>query len=409
MTPKKEPRTLPESIRFVASAPVVSNSDGERGGLCCASKCSSGNSELAVRTLPHRRSVKGVKLASIAEWSFLDSWKLSREVGRYLANPHDYCVDEFIEAAQKAVQEKPDSWVVWYSLADRCCQVGRYTEAMSACERCLDLRPRDIRSFYSIATVYNMLTYAEYSGARTPAMASDIMRLRQKSGIPPGKDILSNPYRVVEAAAESLVELGMTVEDAAQMAFCHFSQCLRMQPERNSEAAIAQHMATLKTRFPGIAEDNPRQSRVGERWWSEFNTSFQRMLEHFGGATGFLENDSDERHARAEFNAAIDDSLALLTAAENALKRLHTVWPAERESLDKLVAALAEARPWITINQAVLLLTCSGHALENLDEIRQGFARSRRHAEKSTQLMLEASAALGRSIADIEPHMACLG
>jgi tetratricopeptide (TPR) repeat protein len=52
---------------------------------------------------------------------------------------------------------------ILYSLADKYHETGYYAEALRATQKCVDLRPNDIRSTYALATSYNILSRAAWT------------------------------------------------------------------------------------------------------------------------------------------------------------------------------------------------------------------------------------------------------
>ena len=97
-------------------------------------------------------------MPSISQWSLTDGMILARTVGRHLANRQTYSPQEFIQAAEKAAKEQPDEWVIWFTLGDKYQAAGMYVQSLQACKRCVELRPKDVRSAYALATAYNILT-----------------------------------------------------------------------------------------------------------------------------------------------------------------------------------------------------------------------------------------------------------
>ena len=99
---------------------------------------------------------------------------MARTVGRHLKDRVNFTTQEFIEAAEKAIVDHPNEWVIFYTLGDNYMDKGQYARALQACKRCVELRPNDIRSAYALATAYNVLTRATWSDLE--AAGVDVLR-----------------------------------------------------------------------------------------------------------------------------------------------------------------------------------------------------------------------------------------
>ena len=176
-------------------------------------------------------------MAKIVGWSLFDGFRMARTVGRNLADRTNYTTEEFIAAAERAAREHPSEWVVFYALADKCAEVGRYADSLRTCQRCVELRPKDLRSVYALASGYYLFTRAEWSG-------SD----RHES-------LLSTMGETVplHRVATELDEAGLTIEEAAEQAIRWFKYAASLKPDRPSRAQIESHLNALYTRFPHLA------------------------------------------------------------------------------------------------------------------------------------------------------------
>jgi hypothetical protein len=92
--------------------------------------------------------------------SLLDAIHLTKVVQIHLKNGLNSSDQEFIEAAETAIKNKPDDWVILYELGERYPDVGRYADALTVARQCVKLRPKDIKSVFLLATTYNLLTRA---------------------------------------------------------------------------------------------------------------------------------------------------------------------------------------------------------------------------------------------------------
>jgi tetratricopeptide (TPR) repeat protein len=180
-------------------------------------------------------------VANVAGWSFFDSLKWSQTVGRQLKQASNYTAPEFIEAVEKAAAEHPDVWVVFYTLADKYQDVGEYAKAVEACRRCVALRPHDIRSAYAMASIYYVLTAAQWANGEGNGRA-DAEAMFTSLGL------AFDP----QACRDALDELHVTVRSAAAAAMGWFGAALMMRPDRESRYDIEASLQLLQERFPGV-------------------------------------------------------------------------------------------------------------------------------------------------------------
>jgi tetratricopeptide (TPR) repeat protein len=180
-------------------------------------------------------------MANIIKWSPIDGFRLARTVGRNLRNPSQYTAEEFIAAAEKAAEQHPNEWVVFYSLADKYQDVGRYADALRVCKRCVELRPNDIRSAYALATGYNLLARAAWSHEEA-AIANNVLKelFGEVNALDP------------TLAQDELNKTGLVVETAAAQAMRWFERALMLKPDRQSRQQIEWDLQTLYERFPRL-------------------------------------------------------------------------------------------------------------------------------------------------------------
>jgi len=181
-------------------------------------------------------------MPSIVHVSMKDKHRLARTVGRHLKDRAGYTALEFVAAAEKAAEEHPDEWTVFWTLGDKYLQMGRYADALRASRRCIELRPADIRSVYARATAYNMLTRAAWS-------AEEFFQKQEleRSLLPPEMRSLSRLTR--ELVLTELDKTGLEVDTAAVEAMRWFEYALTLDPDNKSRAQIQSDLATLYKRF----------------------------------------------------------------------------------------------------------------------------------------------------------------
>lgn len=107
-------------------------------------------------------------MAKITGWSILDGLRLRRVLRPYLLRvlrrpPSESVADATSEQYARAVElaslEHPSNWLLIYVLGSKRLELNQLSAALAAALRCVELRPNDIRSAYSLATTYNTLSY----------------------------------------------------------------------------------------------------------------------------------------------------------------------------------------------------------------------------------------------------------
>lgn len=178
----------------------------------------------------------------IARWGLLDGFRLARTTGKYLQDRTNYTNEEFFGAAERALVEYPNEWVIYYTLGDKYQQVGRYVDSLQAWKKCVELRPNDIRSVYALATIYNILTRAAW---KTPEEMKALEQMRQIPG---------NTFGILSPTMSqaALDKTGMDVDTAASQAIRWFEKTLDMKPDSQSRAQITWDLETLYKRFPHL-------------------------------------------------------------------------------------------------------------------------------------------------------------
>ena len=179
-------------------------------------------------------------MGSISKLTIKDRMRLARTADRRLADPFHYTTAQWIAAAEEALQEFPNEWIVYYALGDHYQMAGRYGDALRVIWRCVELRPRDIRATYALATGYNLLTRAAWS-PKESRMVFNMMGARE---------IIPSP----DAVKGMLDEIGLSIDMAALQAVRWFERSLSLRPDVSSRTQITQDLETLHKRFPQLGQ-----------------------------------------------------------------------------------------------------------------------------------------------------------
>lgn len=185
-------------------------------------------------------------MTKINKYTLGERHRVATTVIKHLDDPLNYTPQEFVEAAEKAIKEYPNEWIVFYIAADYYAQLGRYLDALRALERCVQLKPDEIRSAYALATTYNLFTRAEWVG--NPEVEAYFAWIGRTTG-----DVTD-----LAVAKSELAKSGLLIEMAALQAIRWFEKALTLKPDGTSRAIIKQDLQTLYNRFPQL---NPIATR----------------------------------------------------------------------------------------------------------------------------------------------------
>jgi len=263
--------------------------------------------------------------SSLTRWSLWDRYRLARSVRPFVRDRAHYNADEFVEAAEKTAAKHPKEWVVFFSLSDKCCDLGRYSEALKAAKRCVELRPNDLRSVYGLATVYNMLTRAAWSERDESELARIGVSLHRLSGMKPS-GVDGNLPRSVEAAQEALREQGLDASAAASEAIRWFEAAHSLAPDDRTRDHIRETLEVLYYRFPHI--------RPSEAWvllWDAFESSYRAGAE-------MMPHD-------------LDGALERVSFCRRCLDKLQMITPGLAEAIGDLRGALDASADFIAITR----------------------------------------------------------
>lgn len=179
-------------------------------------------------------------MPNIIRWGITDGMRLARTVGKELGDPSKSTAEEFVAAAERAKLKYTNEWVIYYSLADKYQELGYYTEALKATQKCVELKPNDIRSVYALATSYNLITRAVWSDKEEET--AHLLKL-----------ILGSEDQIDRRLSKGTLDrTGLTVETAAVQAIRWFEKALTLNPDSQSRAQIQMDLQGLYRRFPHL-------------------------------------------------------------------------------------------------------------------------------------------------------------
>lgn len=185
---------------------------------------------------------------SLLSYGLFERLKLARAVSsvtRKYGHPQasGTATREAVRVLEAKVRERPREWVFWYALGDGYCALADYAKAVRACEKCYELRPRDPRSGYGLATALRMLTRAKYMG--DPKIA-DMQEFLVQSGVAVFDEF--DPLK----SQQALEDLNLTIDQAAEKSLTLFEEVIRLGVNQSEANMVKQHLAAMYADFPHL-------------------------------------------------------------------------------------------------------------------------------------------------------------
>ncbi len=156
-------------------------------------------------------------------------------------------LEESVRLLETAVAANPGEWILWYTLGDLYPPLGEFAKSVRAAQRCYDLRPKDPRSTYALATNLRELTHAKYVGqARYIAQRRGLLeRISHGTAVTPFDPDISQ---------QALDELGMTVDHAAERSLTLFEQVLTLGVPEPDAIHVHDCLAAMYSEFPHLEQ-----------------------------------------------------------------------------------------------------------------------------------------------------------
>ena len=130
-------------------------------------------------------------------------------------------------------------WILYYALADKYQELGYYTEGLKAAQKCVEIRPNDIRSVYALASCYNLITRAACSDGE--AKAAQL-----------GEKLPCHKGSMDKRRSRGAVDKIGSTETAALQAIRWLEKALTLNPDKQSKAQLQMELHCLYTRFPHL-------------------------------------------------------------------------------------------------------------------------------------------------------------
>jgi tetratricopeptide (TPR) repeat protein len=166
-------------------------------------------------------------------------------------------LEEAASVLEAAVEARPSEWVFWYTLGDLYQPLREFVKSVGAAERCYELRPKDPRSAYALATNLRTLTHAKYLGRSEEIEAR---RTLQAPLVARGYAAPIDPDR----SQAALEELGLNLDQAAERSLTLFEEVLSLGVPEPDAIHVRDCLAAMYSEFPHL-EERVKSSRVAPK------------------------------------------------------------------------------------------------------------------------------------------------
>ena len=187
--------------------------------------------------------------SQLAYYSLTERFKLNSVLGKVVAqygNPKGSreAIAVTINALETALDKDKNEWIYWYTLGEYYLATEEFAKFFYAAQKCFDLKPKDVRSSYVLATACNELSKAKFVG--DTERFEEVATLVGLNQLP--ADYVYNP----EKCQEALEELGLTIDQCAMKAITLFQMLLREKLPPEDKKNIQVSLEGLQYVFPNL-------------------------------------------------------------------------------------------------------------------------------------------------------------
>jgi tetratricopeptide (TPR) repeat protein len=183
---------------------------------------------------------------------------------------------EAVKVLEAKVREKPREWFFWYALGDWYIDLDDYAKAVHACEKCYELRPRDPRSAYSLATTLHVLTRAKYLGYPKVKEFQESFKELLESGMS------SHDIFCLLKSQQGLKELGLTINQAAEKSLTLFEEVITLGVSGSEAKMVEDTLAVMYAEFPYLESKVKSSRKPSTRLFAEARGDpFNEAVDHY--------------------------------------------------------------------------------------------------------------------------------
>lgn len=199
---------------------------------------------------------------SLMKTSLLDGFRLARIFRGF--SPEGFDTKRFIEHSRPTevishlepyLEENPNQWLIHYLLADLYTRDNRLIDALRVMEKAYEIRPRDPRSTYALATTYRILARARLVGFDVSFDDVDMEHMEKfanETHTSVRELLKSRSEFDPKASADELEKLELTIDEVATKALEYFEETLRLGVRTEELKFVINDLQTMYSQFPHL-------------------------------------------------------------------------------------------------------------------------------------------------------------
>lgn len=198
---------------------------------------------------------------SLFKPKFLEGFKIARMFrglhsaesppGQYLENIEVHAAIERLEAF---CQDDPKDWLARYYLGDFYITARLFDKSLNVLIEAYRLKPKDPRSTYALATAYRQLANASLEGHSLSEIfpQSALLQLRDQDPDAFRLMMMGKAGFDPKASADSLEEVGLTIDHVAQKAIEYFEETLRLRVRASERIEVNKTLQRMYAEYPHL-------------------------------------------------------------------------------------------------------------------------------------------------------------
>jgi tetratricopeptide (TPR) repeat protein len=162
---------------------------------------------------------------------------------------------EVITHLESYMKENPNQWLIRYTIGDWYTRDNRYIDALNALDKAYEIRPRDPRSTYALATTYRILARARLVGFDVSFDDVDMEDMQKFANETHGsvREILESQSEFdPKASADELEKLELTIDEVATKALEYFEETLRLGVRTEELKFVINDLQIMYSQFPHL-------------------------------------------------------------------------------------------------------------------------------------------------------------
>lgn len=250
---------------------------------------------------------------SLEKPSFFEGFKIARMFrglhsasappGRYLEYIDDNAAIARLETFRNS---DPRDWLARYFLGDFYMSAKNYASSLEVLQEAYDLRPKDPRSTYALATIYRKLSEAGFEGHDMSEVLPPERLEELRTANPEAYRLMSLGKVGIdpEVSADNLEEIQITVDEAAFKSIEYFEKTLELGVRREDKQDVVEALQWMYAAFPHLeAKVKARRPAVSSgiaQAQRESGALYNDAVEHYTRLRFLMENPTHYRYELGE-------------------------------------------------------------------------------------------------------------